>query len=149
MSNEPSENASPAMNRREYFTSRTRDGMPIHRGEGAETLLGATFDVTSSHELTPAAARNFIGYAGPLLWGPSVTVATHIGSVTYTIEYNAVGDTVVMGRVTYWKGSGAGRKVTEEFRDSTTITTSNSVATVECEFKGVPLGSTVEGTCNP
>lgn len=148
MISEPSENTSTDTDRRKYYTLATREGMPIHRGEGAETLIGAMVNVTREDEVTTA-ARSFVGYAPPLVWGPGVTVASHIGSVTYTIEYSAVGDTVVMGRVTYWKGSGGGRKVTEEFRDSTTITTSNSVATVDCEFKGLPTGSTVNGTCNP
>ncbi|RUN76491.1 hypothetical protein EJC47_10995 [Sphingomonas sp. TF3] len=93
--------------------------------------------------------RAFNAYAAPDLWGPAVIVATAIGVVTYTIEYEAVGGTLVMGRVTYFKGAGGGRKVTEEFKDSVTITTADSIADVECEFKGVPLGSAVEGFCEP
>lgn len=89
------------------------------------------------------------GYAAPMIWGPDVVIGSHIGSVTYTISYEAVGDTVVLGRVTYFKGSGSGSKVTEEFRDETTITTSNSVATVVCDFKGIPTGSAVNIDVTP
>ena len=84
-----------------------------------------------------------------MIWGPDTNVASHIGSVTFTITYDAVGDTLVMGRVTYYKGADAGQLVTEEFRDETTITTSNSVANVVCCFKGIPTGSAVNGTVTP
>ena len=121
------------------------DPAVVHMGEGSQELMArATAALAAS--LT---ARTFSGYAPPLFWGPSVHVASHIGSVTYAIDYEAIGDTLVLGRVTYFKGSGGGQKVTEEFRDSTTITTSNSVATVELEFKGIVTGSTVNGTINP
>lgn len=130
------------------YTSSTFDTIKIHFGDGADELI-ARAEKVSSKESQAFQARAFVGYAAPNVWGPSVTVATHLGVVTYTIEYEAVGDTLVLGQVTYWKGPGAGRKVTEQFRDSTTITTANAVATVDCEFKGIPLGSTVNGTCVP
>jgi hypothetical protein len=132
-----------------YFTTVSQEDLPLHLGKGAEGLLDRGNPIADSTELHALVRRPFAAYAPPMLWGPSVAVASHLGAVTYTIEYSAVGDTLVMGRVTYWKGEGGGRKVTEEFRDRTTITTSNSVGTVECEFKGVPLGSAVDGSCSP
>jgi hypothetical protein len=119
----------------------------VHLGAGADAILKAAVRV-ASNDLT-LSARSFVGYAAPMTWGPDVTVASHIGSVTFKISYEAVGDTLVMGRVTYYKGDGAGAKVTEEFRDETTITTSNSVANVICDFKGIPTGSAVNGTVTP
>ena len=40
---------------------------------------------------------NYLGQALPFLWGPNLIVATHLGSVTYTVSYNALGDTQVIG----------------------------------------------------
>ncbi|TBA03105.1 hypothetical protein [Rhizobium ruizarguesonis] len=95
------------------------------------------------------ALRKLVGYAPPMVWGPEVTVASHIGSVTFNISYEAVGDTLVIGRVIYFKGEDSGKQVTEEFKDDTTITTSDSVANVRCQFKGIPTGSAVDITCDP
>ena len=96
-----------------------------------------------------AGSRAFNGYAPPNFWGSWVTVASHIGSVSYRISYSAVGSTLVVAQVEYWKGSGGGSKVVEDFRDTTSITTSNSVANVRVRFKGVPLGSAVRGSISP
>lgn len=117
----------------------------VHVGEGGDELLKNATRVGER----PLAARNFVAYAAPMTWGPDVTVASHLGSVTYKITYEAVGETLVIGRVIYYKGPGGGEKVTEEFRNETTITTSNSAANVVCDFKGVPTGSAVNGTVNP
>jgi hypothetical protein len=87
----------------------------------------------------------FNAYAPPMVWGAWVRIDSHIGPSTYNISYEALGDTLVMGRVRYFKGSDGGTQVIEEFRDSTTITTSNSAANVEVSFKGVPTGSPVQG----
>lgn len=119
----------------------------VHMGEGADALLQAAVRVRS--DAIAAAPRTFAAYAAPMIWGPDTNVGSHIGSITFTITYEAVGDTLVMGRVTYYKGAGAGQLVTEEFRDETTITTSNSVANVICSFKGIPTGSAVNGTITP
>ena len=119
--------------------------VPIIVGDGAETILARGIKADKAKVL-----RSLSGYAAPNFWGPDVTVASHIGSVTFTISYEAVSEaTTVFGRVTYWKGSDGGSKVSEEFLDETTITTSNSVATVVCDFKGVPFGSAVDIKCDP
>jgi hypothetical protein len=120
----------------------------VHLGAGADKLLEGAVRVTDAGAAA-LPARNFTAYAPPMIWGPDTTVASHIGTVTFTITYEAVGDTLVMGRVTYYKGPDAGQLVTEEFRDETTITTSNSVANVVCNFKGIPTGSAVNGTVTP
>jgi hypothetical protein len=120
----------------------------VHMGEGADALIKAAVRVGSNISAA-AASRTFAAYAAPMIWGPDANVGSHLGSVTFTITYEAVGDTLVMGRVTYYKGEGAGQLVTEEFRDETTITTSNSVANVICNFRGIPTGSAVNGTITP
>ena len=119
----------------------------VHLGPGADSILKSAVSVRTAD--ANLLSRDFTGDAPPMIWGPDVTVASHIGSVTFTITYEAVGDTLVLGRVTYYKGAGAGSKVIEEFRDETTITTSDSVANVLCDFKGVPTGSAVTGTVTP
>ncbi len=118
--------------------------VPLYIGENAEALLQSGVKVGK-----PKNQRTLTGYAAPSTWGPDTTVASHIGSVTFTISYEAVGDTLVKGRVTYWKGEGGGKQVKEEFFDNTTITTSNSVATVVCDFEGIPLGSAVNIYVDP
>lgn len=88
-------------------------------------------------------------YAPPMIWGPWVTVASHLGSVTYKITSEPVGDTVLECKIRYFKGPGGGTQVEERWVKDVTITTSDSVANVEVSFKGVPTGSKVEGTVSP
>lgn len=117
--------------------------LPVHLTKEGEQLVGAAerVDVKQS--------RAFSAYAPPMAWGPEVTVASHMGSVTYNISYRALGNTLVLGKVTYYKGPGNQDRVTEQFTHKTTITTSNSMANVLVRFRGVPLGSAVEGTITP
>jgi hypothetical protein len=92
-------------------------------------------------------SRDFHAYAGPSIWGDWVSVADHLGVVTYNITAEAVGNTVLRSRVRYF--SAPDHQVVDEFGDSVTITTGNVVASVEVSFKGVPLGSAVDGTIEP
>lgn len=122
----------------------------VHLGEGGENLIKLAKAIGDGAKSAAAKVRRrFSAYAAPNMWGPTVPVASHIGSVRYTIQYSAIGETLVLARVTYWKGEGGGQRVREEFRDQTTITTSNSVGSVECEFTGIPLGSAVSVEVNP
>jgi hypothetical protein len=124
-----------------------RDSVPLHLGEGAESLLEEAVRVQAQG--LALHKRSFTADALPNVWGPAVVVGNAIGVVTYTIEYAAVGGTLVMGRVTFFEGAGGGKRVQREFRDSITITTANAVAAVECQFKGIPLGSAVDGFVEP
>lgn len=117
---------------------------PIHLGKEKDSLIRTAISIDS----LGGTSRDFTGYAPPLVWGPSYVIASHIGVVSYSIGYKAAGDTLVLARVTYFKNPNGGQ-VTEEFRDETVITTSNSVANVTIAFKGVPLGSAIEGTVAP
>lgn len=93
--------------------------------------------------------RRLQAYAPPIAWGPWTIVGSHLGVVTFDIDYTALGDTLVMGEIRYFKGANSGVRVVEGFRDSVTITTSNSVANVEARFKGVPTGSAVDISVTP
>ena len=77
-----------------------------------------------------------------------MNIASHIGTVPYTIDYQAVGDTLVLAQVRYF-AAGSGAQVTVDFSGSISIVTSNSIANIEVRFKGVPLGSAVQGSISP
>lgn len=94
-------------------------------------------------------SRDINIYAPPLSWGPWSTIASHLGSVTFSIECNPIGSTQIFGRVRYYKGDNGGTQVEDAFVGSTNITTSNSVANVELCLKGNLFGSQVRVTVNP
>ena len=91
--------------------------------------------------------RLFSAYAGPSTWGPWVTVAEHLGVVTYAITASAVSDTILRNRVRYYRA--ANDQVIKEWDSSVSITTGNVVAGVEVCFMGLPTGSPVDGTIQP
>ena len=93
--------------------------------------------------------RLLTGYAGPSIWGPELTVLSHLGVTTVKVSYSAIGDTMVLGRIKYHAGPNGGVLKEEEFNGETEVTTANAVANVICQFKGVPLGSTVEVQVTP
>lgn len=78
-------------------------------------------------------------YAGPNVFGPWHVVASHIGSVSYDIKVEPVGDTVVVGEVRYYNEQN--RQITSGFYRETSINTGNSIANIEVRLKGVPFGS--------
>lgn len=88
-------------------------------------------------------SKTFTAYAAPMLWGPWVTIQSHGGPIAFKITYTPIGDTLVMGKVRYYKEKE--KLVEEEFKDEITIRTADVWANVEVCFKGLPLGSTVEG----
>lgn len=94
------------------------------------------------------AMRNFTAYAAPMSYGPKITIASHIGKMSYTIGYSAVGDAIVLGRVHYYK-QGGDDKVTESLADGATIHTSDVVANIEIDFQGAASGSSITGTISP
>ena len=94
-------------------------------------------------------ARIFSAYAPPLTYGSKVEVASHLGSVSYTISYEPVGSAIVLGRVHYYKNGAGEEKTTESLSSGATITTANVVANVEVDFKGAATGSNVRVTIDP
>ena len=92
--------------------------------------------------------RSFSAYAPPLTYGSKMEVASHLGSVTYKINYAAVGSINVMGRVHYYRTADGG-KVTEVLPNGGTITTADVAANVEVDFQGAGTGSAVNGIINP
>jgi hypothetical protein len=83
-------------------------------------------------------------YAPPAKYGPTLSLRAHLGTATYSISYEAVGSTKVIGEVTYINAKG--KEVTEEFNGSITIKCGNVVAQPKVRFKGIPLGSAVKVT---
>lgn len=88
-------------------------------------------------------SKTFTAYAAPMAWGPWMAIQSHGGVITFKITYSAIGDTLVMGKVRYYKEKEKLRE--EEFKDEVTIKTADVWANIDVCFKGVPLGSTVEG----
>ena len=85
----------------------------------------------------------FQAYAPPLIWGPWATIESHTGIRTFKLSYEAIGDTTVTGKVRYCKTIGG--FVEQTFAGEIIFTTANAYASVEVCFKGVPLGSAVQG----
>ncbi len=88
-------------------------------------------------------SKAFTAWAAPMMWGPWTTIQSHGGVINFKITYSAIGDTMVMGKVKYYKEQGHTSE--EEFKDSTSIKTAVVWANIEVCFKGIPTGSTVEG----
>jgi hypothetical protein len=88
--------------------------------------------------------KTFTAYAAPMSWGSWATIQSHGGIITFKITYYVVGDTMVMGKVRYYREKE--KLVEEEFMDKVTIQTADVWANIDVCFKGVPLGSTIEGT---
>ena len=78
-------------------------------------------------------------WAGPMVFGNWVAVANHLGSADFTITVEPIGDTVVVGQVRYFDRQN--QHVTEDFNGEVSISTGNSVATVEVRLKGGVSGS--------
>ena len=87
--------------------------------------------------------KMFNAYAPPVVWGPWTQIKSHGGPVSFTVKYKAVGSTLVLGKVRYWKESD--KKVEQQFVDRITIKTANVWGNIDVCFKGIPLGSAVQG----
>ena len=92
--------------------------------------------------------RIISAYAPPLTYGAKVIVASHVGSVRYTISYEPVGDAIVLGRVHYFSPQSS-EKITEILPNGATVTTANVVANIEVDFKGAATGSKVDVMIDP
>jgi hypothetical protein len=97
--------------------------------------------------LTACAARaeTLNAYAAPNAWGPVTYLEAYLGPVTYTVRYEALGKTVVVGEVTY---EGPKGRVVKEFNGSVTFRT-HGAGRPSVRFKGLPLGSAVRVTISP
>lgn len=89
-------------------------------------------------------SKQFTAYAPPMMWGAWTTIQSHGGSITFNIKYSVIGDTSVFGKVKYYKTPDL--LTEQEFKDEVSITTANVWGNIEVCFKGVVLGSTVEGS---
>lgn len=88
-------------------------------------------------------AKEFSAYAPPLIWGAWQTIESHVGSISFTIRYSAVGDVQVLGKVRYSRE--VGKHAEQEFNEEIKITTAAAYDNIEVAFKGNPLGSAVNG----
>ncbi len=79
-----------------------------------------------------------------MIWGPYMNIQSHGGAISFTIEYKPVGSTFVKGKVRYWKDQQTQAEM--EFIDKVTIRTANVWGNIFVCFKGIPLGSAVQGT---
>ncbi len=93
--------------------------------------------------------RIFSAYAPPLTYGAKVEVASHLGSVSYKIDYEPVGNAIVLARVHFYKLGTGDEKTTQSLTSGATITTADVAANVEVDFKGAATGSNVRVTINP
>ncbi len=91
--------------------------------------------------------RVYNAYAPPNFWGDWVTIASQTGMASFTITASPVGDTLLRGRVKYYKT--ARDQSTDEFLDSITIHCGDSINNIEVSFMGIPMGTAVEGTVEP
>jgi hypothetical protein len=94
-----------------------------------------------------SAVDRYYAYAGPNTWGPSVGLKTHVGAVNYTVSYTALGNTSVVGEVSFYGPDG--RPVTRQFNGSITFRTGNIISSPTVKFKGAPFGSAVNVTVAP
>lgn len=89
-------------------------------------------------------------YAPPVFFGPWVTAASYCAtSLTYSISFEPIGDTQILGEVKYFKYPNV--EVTESIFSGAKITTApaNICANIMVRFKGVPTGSAVDITVEP
>ncbi|PFP09361.1 hypothetical protein COJ90_20855 [Priestia megaterium] len=88
----------------------------------------------------------FEHYAPPApLWGDWRVILSQLnGPQSYTIKYEPIGDTVVVGQVTYSNNSN--QIVKEGLYQETTINTGNSVSNIEVRFQAILTGTAVRGT---
>jgi len=86
-------------------------------------------------------ADKYNAYAGPNTWGPVVALKGHLGAATYTLEASPVGDTQIIGEVTYV--SDGGHAVTRQFNGTITFRVGKFVGAPTVRFKEIPLGSAV------
>lgn len=93
-------------------------------------------------------SRNYRFNAPPLIFSPWVNVGSHGGSVTYTISFSPLGDTLIQAEVKYFKYENL-PKIEEAINSGSSIVTANVFANVEMRFKGFLLGSAVDVNIEP
>ncbi|MDE1464033.1 hypothetical protein [Spartinivicinus poritis] len=98
---------------------------------------------TLDRDLAITSCKRFAGYAPPMVWSPQTSIMGHIGSARFKIDIKTLGDTLVHSLVRYWGTSERWQET--QFNGSISIRTGNAAASVYMKYKGVPLGSAVEG----
>ncbi|MCX4027788.1 hypothetical protein H0A36_25205 [Endozoicomonas sp. SM1973] len=98
---------------------------------------------TPDRDLAIASCKRFAGYAPPMVWSPQTSIMGHIGSTSFKIDIKTLGSTLVHSLVRFWGPSERWQE--KQFNGSTSIRTGDAAASVYMRYKGVPLGSAVEG----
>ena len=90
--------------------------------------------------------RQFIAYAGQLVWGPWFPIASSNINQIFHINYNPVGGTSAYGAINYYGPHGW---TTLLFRGLVSISTGspgNGYANISVCFFGKPYGSSINGS---
>lgn len=86
-------------------------------------------------------------YAPPIVYGSWHIVGSHIGTASFNISVDPLGDTIVVGEARYYDKNN--KHVIKPFSETITVLTGNSVAHVEIRLKGSPTGSSCWVTVIP
>jgi hypothetical protein len=86
---------------------------------------------------------SFTAYAPPLFFGPWSVATSHTGRARVRLSASPIGDTEIFGEVRYYDSSNT--QVVKSWHRQITFDVGDSYANIEVRFKGVPLGSAVEG----
>lgn len=91
------------------------------------------------------ASGEFTAYAPPAVFGPWTTAIDGLGyAASIRIAASPLGETTVFGEAKFWNE--AGIETVQPFQGAALIRTCNCLQNILVRFKGVPLGSAVEGT---
>lgn len=107
-----------------------------------ETFFDERFSAASGGGPFPG-CNSFIALAGAGRWSPSELIMSHIGTMSFKINYWIYGATAVNAKVLYW--GTAEHWVNTIFSTEITITTGNAASSVYIAFHGLILGSNIEG----
>ena len=87
--------------------------------------------------------KGFTAYAPPSIWSAWTVIYNSSGEGSVEIKAEAIGDTHFIGQIEYY---GPGGKKVVNFNSSRRITFGNSFANVRVRFKGLPTGTTINGS---
>ncbi|MCG2836918.1 hypothetical protein L6J37_08765 [Photobacterium sp. WH77] len=99
----------------------------------------------NENDIMALSCRRFSAYASPNFWSKPIAIGSHIGATTYNVSSKILGKTLVQTWVRFWGPANVWENRQFNGNGSTTIRTGNAAASVYTTYKGIPLGSAVEG----
>lgn len=124
-----------------YITAQTNSLSSINYCDNLIANNDVTVEVSNSN------TSNFSAYAPPDVWSSWSNVASHTGSVGYSIrawQETGKGGTSLYCQVRFYNSDG--KQVIYDFDDDWfSFRTGNYVANVEVRFKAIPTGCNVKG----